>query len=105
VSETRSNFLTRSVGWLRAGYPTGVPRQDYVALLGLLRRKLTDEEVHQIAKDLADQAALTDDPISVNDIEEMINDAVLQKASDEEVARVSARLASGGWPLVDPPTE
>ncbi|HEY0002520.1 MAG TPA: DUF3349 domain-containing protein [Actinoplanes sp.] len=105
MSETRSNFLTRSVGWLRAGYPTGVPRQDYVALLGLLRRKLTDEEVHQIAKDLADQAALTDDPISVNDIEEMINDAVLQKASDEEVARVSARLASGGWPLVDPPTE
>ena len=105
MTETRSNFLTRSVGWLRAGYPAGVPRQDYVALLGLLRRKLTDEEIHKIAQDLADQSVLNDDPISVADIEEMINDAVLQKASAEDVARVSARLASGGWPLVDPPTE
>jgi Protein of unknown function (DUF3349) len=33
----------------------------------------------------------------------MINDSVLQQASDEDVARVSARLASGGWPLADPP--
>jgi hypothetical protein len=105
VTDSRSNFLTRSVEWLRAGYPTGVPRQDYVALLGLLRRKLTEDEVHKIAQDLADQSVATADPISVQDIEAMINDAVLQSASAEDVARVSARLAAGGWPLVDPPTE
>jgi hypothetical protein len=105
VSDTRSNFLTRSVGWLRAGYPAGVPRQDYVALLGLLRRKLTDEEIHKIAQDLADQSVLSADPISVQDIEEMISDSVLQRASEEDVARVSARLAAGGWPLVDPPID
>jgi hypothetical protein len=105
VSESRSNFLGRSVEWLRAGYPAGVPRQDYVALLGLLRRKLTEEEVHKIAQDLADQSVLTADPISVQDIEEMINDAVLQEASADDVARVSARLAAGGWPLVDPPND
>jgi hypothetical protein len=105
VSDTRSNFLTRSVEWLRAGYPTGVPRGDYVALLGLLRRNLADEEIHKIAQDLADQSVLTADPISVQDIEEMINESVLQQASADDVARVSARLAAGGWPLVDPPNE
>jgi hypothetical protein len=105
VSDVRSNFLTRAVEWLRAGYPSGVPRQDYVVLLGLLRRKLTDVEVHKIAQDLADQSQKTSDPISTNDIEEMINSAVLQEASPTDVARVSARLAAGGWPLADPPLD
>ena len=64
MSDLRSNFLTRTVDWLRAGYPTGVPRQDYVALLGLLRRKLTETEVHKIAQDLASQSQASSDPIS-----------------------------------------
>jgi hypothetical protein len=105
VSDVRSNFLTRAVEWLRAGYPSGVPRQDYVVLLGLLRRKLTDVEVHTIAQDLADQSQQTSDPISTQDIERMINSAVLQEASPADVARVSARLAAGGWPLADPPID
>ncbi|GAA4260553.1 DUF3349 domain-containing protein [Dactylosporangium darangshiense] len=105
MGESRSNFLSRTVDWLRAGYPTGVPRQDYVALLGLLRRKLTEEEVHKIAGDLAEQSQRTADPITTEDIEAMINDAVLQQATPEDVVRVSARLAAGGWPLADPPTD
>ncbi|GGM56159.1 DUF3349 domain-containing protein [Dactylosporangium sucinum] len=96
-----AGFLTRVVDWLRAGYPAGVPRQDYVALFGLLRRKLTDVEVHAIAEALAGRSVLRDEPITVEDIEQMINDAVLQEPSDEDVARVSARLAAGGWPLSD----
>ena len=103
MSDSRSNFLTRSVEWLRAGYPTGVPRQDYVALLGLLRRKLTETEVRQIAQDLAEIAQNQTELITRQDIEVMISDSVLQPASDDDVARVSARLAAGGWPLVDPP--
>jgi hypothetical protein len=105
VSDSRSNFLTRSVEWLRAGYPTGVPRQDYIALLGVLRRKLTEDEIRQIAKSLAEQSLLSDDPISGDDIEKMISDSMLQEATPADVARVSAHLAAGGWPLVDPPTE
>jgi Protein of unknown function (DUF3349) len=105
VSEVRSNFVMRAVEWLRAGYPAGVPRGDYVALLGLLRRKLTEVEVKKIAQDLADISQRDGDPISNTDIEGMINNAVLQEASAEDVARVSARLAAGGWPLVDPPQE
>jgi len=105
VSDNRSNFLMRAVDWLRAGYPSGVPRQDYVALLGLLRRKLTEEEVRKIAQDLADQSVQTSDPISSQDIEAMITDSVLQEATPEDMVRVAARLAAGGWPLVDPPNE
>jgi hypothetical protein len=93
------------VEWLRAGYPAGVPRQDYVVLLGLLRRKLTEEEVRKIAQGLADQSQQGSDPTTTQDIEEMINDSVLQEASPEDVVRVSAHLAAGGWPLADPPTD
>ena len=105
MSDSRSNFLTRSVEWLRAGYPTGVPRQDYIALLGVLRRKLTEEEIRQVAKSLAEQSLLSEDPISGDDIEKMISDSMLQEATPADVARVSAHLAAGGWPLVDSPTE
>ena len=31
----------------------------------------------------------------------MINETTLDAASDQDVARVSARLAAGGWPLAD----
>ena len=106
MSEPRSNFLSRAVGWLRAGYPSGVPRQDYVALLGLLRRKLTEDEVRKIAFDLAGQSVQSGtDPITTADIEAMIASSVLQEASPEDVVRVSAHLAAGGWPLADPPAE
>ncbi|GAB2566792.1 hypothetical protein Aab01nite_45870 [Paractinoplanes abujensis] len=105
MTDNRSNFLTRTVGWLRAGYPTGVPRQDYVALLGVLRRKLTEDEIRKIAADLAETSLTSDDPITGDDIEAMISDSMLQDATPADVARVSAHLAAGGWPLADPPTE
>ena len=103
--ELRSNFLTRAVEWLRAGYPTGVPRQDYVALLGVLRRKLTEDEVRKIAADLAEASQGGNDPITVEDIEDIISEGMLQQATPDDIVRVSAHLAAGGWPLADPPKE
>lgn len=91
----------RVLSWLRAGYPTGVPQQDYVVLLGLLRRTLTDAEVHQIAGDLAvlsSQGAT----ITTADVERAIGAATLDTASAEDISRVSAHLARGGWPLAGP---
>ncbi|BCJ49999.1 hypothetical protein Asp14428_14740 [Actinoplanes sp. NBRC 14428] len=104
MSEPRASFLTRAVEWLRAGYPAGVPRQDYVALLGVLRRKLTEDEVRGIARELVSRLAPAgDDPVTTGDIEELISSSMLQEASPEDVVRVSAHLAAGGWPLADPP--
>lgn len=105
MTEPRSSFVVRAVDWLRQGYPTGVPRQDYVVLLGLLQRKLTEDEVRTIAQDLADNAILNDAPVTTDDIEQMIHESVLKPASAEDVARVSGRLAAGGWPLADPPLD
>jgi hypothetical protein len=83
------------VGWLRAGYPDGVPQQDYIALLGILHRQLSEEEIIAIAQTLS---AASDE-----DVEQRIRLAIkrktLQPATNEEVARVSARLATVGWPL------
>jgi hypothetical protein len=104
VSDVRSNFVSRTVDWLRAGYPAGVPRQDYVVLLGLLRRKLTEYEVHQIAQELVDLAE-QGEPIDISYVEKLINDTTLDQPSESDVARVSARLAAGGWPLADAPTD
>lgn len=104
MSNGRSTFAGRALEWLRAGYPAGVPRQDYVVLLGLLRRKLTDFEVHQIAQELAGLAEQGAE-ITTADVEKLINDATLDEASEQDVARVSARLAAGGWPLADAPAD
>ena len=38
--------------FLHAGYPEGVPRQDYIPLLALLRRRLTEDEVGEVANGL-----------------------------------------------------
>jgi hypothetical protein len=103
MADTRSNFLARALDWLRRGYPAGVPRQDYVVLLGLLRRNLTDDEIRQIAAALGSQSDDGERPISREDIEALIKESVLQPASEDDVARVSARLAAGGWPLANPP--
>ncbi len=89
------NVVSRVLAWLRAGYPEGVPQQDYVALLGILRRQLTEEEIVVIASTLTGGA--------YEDREDRIRHAIeqrtLQHATDEEVSRVSARLAIAGWPL------
>jgi hypothetical protein len=66
---------------------------------------MTEEEVKKIATALADQSMGSDDPISAADIENMISGEMLQNATPEDVVRVSARLAAGGWPLVDPPND
>ncbi len=102
MTEPRSTFVGRALDWLRAGYPAGVPKQDYVVLLGLLRRKLTDHEVREIVSELAGLAQQGEE-ITTADVEKLINEATLDQAGQADVARVSAHLAAGGWPLADAP--
>nr|WP_227467113.1 DUF3349 domain-containing protein [Nocardioides lijunqiniae] len=90
---------TRVLAWLRAGYPQGIPARDYVALLGVLRRQLTDEDVDLIAGQLAAQADADGGAVTEQDIHDMVRTQALQSATDEDVRRVSAQLAAGGWPL------
>ena len=93
------NLPTRILEWLKAGYPEGVDARDYPAVLAVLRRKLSDAELDEIAGDLAVASASSGEPITAVDIHRLVEQRAFQAASAEDMFRVSARLAAGGWPL------
>jgi len=92
------SFLRQIVGWLRAGYPEGVPSVDYIPLFALLGSQLTSDEVKTIAAELENST----DPDSAEAIRTAIKDVTRARPSDADIARVRARLAAGGWPLAPP---
>ncbi|MCX5041742.1 DUF3349 domain-containing protein [Aldersonia sp. NBC_00410] len=94
------NPLSAALNWLRGGYPEGVPREDYVALLAVLRHKLTDVEVREVAAALTAERE-NGEPIDPEEIEATIAELSLQEPCEEDVARVQARLAAGGWVLAE----
>jgi hypothetical protein len=91
-------FLAAVVGWLRAGYPEGVPEVDYIPLFALLGSQLTDSEIGSIADELASDG----DPTTAEAIKKAIGTVTQQKPLESDVARVRTRLAAGGWPLAAP---
>ena len=93
-----NRFLHRIVNWLRVGYPQGIPPTDYMPLLALLSRRLTNEEVETVAKELMDRGEFDNVDIGV-----AITQITDEPPSPDDVQRVRARLAAKGWPLDDPP--
>lgn len=103
-SRRSDGILTRVVGWLRAGYPTGVPEQDYVPLLGILQRNLTRAELDRVVDELVTESARADadgGALAPAQLRERVEELLLGPALPEDLVRVSARLASAGWPLGD----
>ncbi len=84
------------VDWLRAGYPEGVPEQDYIPLLALLERRLSHDEVEMLADELV---ARGDIPVTKADIQVLITKITNEMPAERDVNRVRARLVEGGWPL------
>jgi hypothetical protein len=93
--------LSKIVGWLRAGYPEGVPEHDYIPLFALLGSQLSNDEVSLIGEDLAMSA----DPESAEAIKKAIAAVTHTKPNDADINRVRAHLAAGGWPLAVPSGE
>ncbi|WP_169813515.1 DUF3349 domain-containing protein [Nocardia vaccinii] len=91
-----SDLLARIVAWLRAGYPQGVPTQDYVPLLAVLGRRLSEEEIGQVVDQLIVQGALPADRV---DAGVAITRHTHELPSESDLARVRDRLRSGGWPV------
>lgn len=91
-------FLGAIIGWLRAGYPEGVPDVDYIPLFALLGSQLTDSEVAAIAEALASDS----DQGSADAIRSAIKQVTHTQPSQADIARVRTRLAAGGWPLARP---
>ena len=55
----------RVSSWLRTGYPAGLPDHDYLPLVALLRRRLSDEEVHAVSRLLAEGGTIAADRVDI----------------------------------------
>ncbi len=88
-------LLSTVVDFLRAGYPDGVPRQDYVPLLALLRRQLTDAEVLEVALTVLGD----DEPDLAASVDRAIRAVTKAPPLDNDLSRVADRLGAVGWPL------
>lgn len=100
-----TTFPASVLEWLRAGYPEGVPPKDRFPLVALLRKaELTDAQVHEVVLSLVSPigGALEDGAITNEEITDYVRELVDHEPTAEDIARVSARLAAGGWPLADP---
>ncbi|HEY9290862.1 MAG TPA: DUF3349 domain-containing protein [Microlunatus sp.] len=95
--------IDRVLGWLTVGYPDGIPSRDRFAVIAVLKRRLTDEQIREIIRELTvlESPALRDGEISQAEVEELIARVLQEQPSVEDIHRVSARLAAGGWPLAD----
>jgi uncharacterized protein (DUF2267 family) len=97
-----TSMLDNVLGWLHEGYPEGVPPKDYFALLALLKRSLTEDEVVKAAQSVLRQNAATEDAVTEDDIRKAVHNVIAKEANPEEVRQVASRLASVGWPLATP---
>ena len=95
----RSGLLARIVAFLRAGYPEGVPTNDYIPLLALLRRRLSDDEVLAVATELMSTGHT---PVEGTDVRVAITKLTDDMPSCEDTERVKRRLVAAGWPVTDP---
>jgi len=98
---TEQNFFESVLNWLHKGYPDGVPPKDYIPVLALLKRSLSEEEVVKAAQHILRQAD-SDSPVTDLQIEEAIRRVTEQQPNPEEMHQVASRLASVGWPLSAP---
>lgn len=96
------DLVQRVVRWLRAGYPAGVPQQDYIALFGILQRTLTPTEVERVVEELSQQAEAGTAIVTPQLVQQRITDLVKGPVHDDDLVRVSRRLAAAGWPLWSP---
>ena len=96
-------LLQAIIAFVRKGYPQGVPEHDYLPLFALLRRRLSEEEVAEIAaaltEDAASRNAAPESPASQDPaaIREAIAHLIREPPSETDIERVRARLDAAGW--------
>lgn len=86
----------RLLRWLRAGRPDAVAPGDYVAVIAVLNRDLTEAEAEEVATALLDEGAYDDELITFDEINDMIASKIQEQASQEDIEKVSALLLARG---------
>lgn len=92
-------FLGSIVSWLRAGYPEGVPESDYIPLLAVLARRLSNDEVRIVTHELIVSGELPVDDIDIGTVITRFTDEMPRA---EDINRVRDKLSAYGWPLTEP---
>ncbi|HEY5201625.1 MAG TPA: DUF3349 domain-containing protein [Acidothermaceae bacterium] len=87
-----STLLESIVAWVRKGYPDGIPRQDYIPLLALLKRRMTDDELVAVAREIAGSG--DEDPVSISVAIEALTH---EEPSAADIERVRDHIAQSGW--------
>jgi Protein of unknown function (DUF3349) len=92
-----TSLAQRIAAWLTAGYPAGVPPTDRVPLMALLQRRLSDEDVAEVAAQILDDARTTG--LDTTDPAALLARYTDEEPSEADVTRLASRLAAKGWPL------
>jgi hypothetical protein len=102
IASVNSKYSLRSVlDWLRAGYPEGIPAKDHFALLAVLGRRLTDEEIGQIVDlSIATAHEHPDRHVDYDALKSIIAGVIHEEPTEDDITRVTERLVAGGWPVV-----
>jgi uncharacterized protein (DUF2267 family) len=94
------SVMENVLAWLHDGYPDGVPPKDYFALLALLKRSLTEDQVVKAAQTVL--KGTDSDTVTDEEIRDAIHQVTDKEPNPEEIHQVASRLASVGWPLAAP---
>jgi hypothetical protein len=100
VEPPRPGIVERVVDWLRIGYPEGVPSNDYVPVLALLRRRLTDEEVSLVAEKLV-SIADADREVELEDAHEIMSKVLDGLPDEADMDRVLEHLKANGVTIAE----
>ncbi|MFF5626849.1 DUF3349 domain-containing protein [Microbacterium sp. NPDC012755] len=92
--------VQRALAWLRAGYPEGIPATDFVPVLAVLRTRLNDDQVREVADQLIAQDLERDGVVSRVDAQILMTRLLGELPSDDDLRRVERRLAESGWNLL-----
>ncbi|WP_296106795.1 DUF3349 domain-containing protein [uncultured Corynebacterium sp.] len=98
------NWLLRFIEWLRIGYPAAVPDGDAGAIMYVLKQDLREEDIDRIAATIvAKQDSHRDQgkPITEQEIHRYIETTMSQTPTEDDLARVRAKLHDGGFDVAD----
>ncbi len=88
-----ANVVSRVVGFLRAGYPSGLPATGYAPLFALLRRRVSDDEIAAITECISAGGV----PFGAVDVGVEISRITNDMPSLNDIGRVHDRLIALGW--------
>jgi uncharacterized protein DUF3349 len=96
------NVLQRVLDWLHAGYPEGVPQQDYYPLLAFLTRQMSTDDVVEVVGALKEEREVPEDRPPSEDVREALEAVTNSQVLEEDIRRIEEYLRNRGWESESP---